>query len=122
MLPSLGVGEQRNKMETLEAFRLAGKIRYAGFSNWSQSRAEEAHLTAQRLGVKGFVASQNMWSLAKVDLAQADPTWNYIDAGSFVDSSVSEPVNEKRIYGSTDVQLDNQGARAPPSAAPPRPR
>jgi hypothetical protein len=83
MLPSLGVGEQRNKMETLEAFRLAGKIRYAGFSNWSQSRAEEAHLTAQRLGVKGFVASQNMWSLAKVDLAQADPTWNYIDE-SFV--------------------------------------
>jgi aryl-alcohol dehydrogenase-like predicted oxidoreductase len=66
-------------LETLEGFRQAGKIRYAGFSNWSQSRAEEAQLTAQRLGVKGFIASQNMWSLAEVNLAQADPTWNYID-------------------------------------------
>ncbi|MBV8100682.1 MAG: aldo/keto reductase [Verrucomicrobia bacterium] len=66
-------------LETLESFRRAGKVRYSGFSNWSQSRAEEAYLTAQRLGIKGFIASQNMWSLARVNLAHADPTWDYID-------------------------------------------
>jgi len=31
------------------------------------------------LGIQGFVASQNMWSLAKADLSKADPTWAYID-------------------------------------------
>ena len=61
----------------------AGKIKHAGFSNWTQSRAEEARLAAERLGVEGFVASQNMWSLAKPDVAQADPTWAFIDE-SFV--------------------------------------
>jgi aryl-alcohol dehydrogenase-like predicted oxidoreductase len=70
-------------LETLEAFRQAGKIRYAGFSNWNQARAEEARQAAQRLHLQGFVASQNMWSLAKADLAAADPTWAYIDE-SFV--------------------------------------
>jgi aryl-alcohol dehydrogenase-like predicted oxidoreductase len=66
-------------LQSLEAFRQAGKIRYAGFSNWTQGRAEQARQAAQRLGVQGFVASQNMWSLAKVNLSEADPTWAYID-------------------------------------------
>jgi hypothetical protein len=39
----------------------------------------EARQAAERLGVQGFVASQNMWSLAKADLSKADPTWAYID-------------------------------------------
>jgi aryl-alcohol dehydrogenase-like predicted oxidoreductase len=70
-------------LETLETFRKAGKIRHAGFSNWTQARAEEARQAAERLHLQGFVASQNMWSLAKVDLTVADPTWAYIDE-SFV--------------------------------------
>jgi aryl-alcohol dehydrogenase-like predicted oxidoreductase len=70
-------------LESLETFRQTGKIRYAGFSNWTQARAEEARQTAERLHLQGFIASQNMWSLAKPDLAAADPTWAYIDE-SFV--------------------------------------
>jgi aryl-alcohol dehydrogenase-like predicted oxidoreductase len=64
---------------TLEGFRQAGKVKHAGFSNWTQRRAEEARLAAQQLGIQGFVASQNMWSLGQVNLSQADPTWAYID-------------------------------------------
>jgi aryl-alcohol dehydrogenase-like predicted oxidoreductase len=70
-------------LQSLEGFRKAGKIKHAGFSNWRQSRAEEARLAAERLGVEGFVASQNMWSLAEPDVSQADPTWAFIDE-SFV--------------------------------------
>jgi aryl-alcohol dehydrogenase-like predicted oxidoreductase len=47
----------------LEAFRTAGKIKYSGFSNWHQGRAEAARQAALHLGITGFVASQNMWSL-----------------------------------------------------------
>jgi aryl-alcohol dehydrogenase-like predicted oxidoreductase len=68
---------------TLETFRAVGKIRYTGFSNWTQVRAEEARRAAHRLNLHGFVASQNMWSLAKADLRAADPTWAFIDE-SFV--------------------------------------
>jgi aryl-alcohol dehydrogenase-like predicted oxidoreductase len=64
----------------LETFRKAGKIRHSGFSNWQQSRAEAARQAALRLGIPGFVASQNMWSLGQVNLKNADPTWAYIDA------------------------------------------
>jgi aryl-alcohol dehydrogenase-like predicted oxidoreductase len=70
-------------LQSLEGFRKAGKIKHAGFSNWRQARAEEARLAAERLGVEGFVASQNMWSLAEPDVSQADPTWAFIDE-SFV--------------------------------------
>jgi len=66
-------------IQSLEGFRQAGKIKHAGFSNWRQSRAEEARLAAERLGVEGFVASQNMWSLAEPDISQADPSWAFID-------------------------------------------
>ncbi|MGB7836649.1 MAG: aldo/keto reductase [Terrimicrobiaceae bacterium] len=40
-------------------------------------------LAAERLGMQGFVASQNMWSLAKPDVSQADSSWAFIDE-SFV--------------------------------------
>ena len=66
-------------LETLEGFRQAGKIKHAGFSNWTQPRAEEAARVAQALHVEGFVASQNLWSLATVNRAGADPTWAYVD-------------------------------------------
>ena len=68
-------------LQSLEGFRKEGKIKHAGFSNWRQSRAEEARLAAERLGFEGFVASQNMWSLAQPDISQADPTWAFIDEG-----------------------------------------
>ena len=64
---------------TLEGFRQAGKIKHAGFSNWTQPRAEEAFETARRMGVEGFVASQNLWSLARVNPATADPTAATVD-------------------------------------------
>src|ERR1700686_2732207 len=64
---------------TLEEFRKAGKIGYAGFSNWTQARAESARVAAAKLGVAGFIGSQNQWSLAKADAAKGDPTWAYID-------------------------------------------
>src|ERR1700730_9943878 len=63
----------------LEEFRQAGKIRYAGFSNWTQIRAEAARTAAEKLGLPGFIGSQNQWSLAKADAAKGDPTWAYID-------------------------------------------
>ena len=66
-------------LQSLEEFRQAGKIKHAGFSNWKLSRAEEARVAAERLGMEGFMASQNMWSLAKPDVSQADPTWAFID-------------------------------------------
>lgn len=67
----------------LEDFRRAGKIRYAGFSNWTQTRAEAARIAAEKLNVAGFIGSQNQWSLAKADASKGDPTWAYID-DSFV--------------------------------------
>jgi aryl-alcohol dehydrogenase-like predicted oxidoreductase len=66
-------------LQGLESFRQAGKIRYLGFSNWTQARAEEARQAAVRLGMQGFIASQNMWTLAKPAVSQLDPTWAYID-------------------------------------------
>jgi aryl-alcohol dehydrogenase-like predicted oxidoreductase len=41
-------------LETLESFRRAGKIKHAGFSNWTQARAEEARQAAHHLGVQGL--------------------------------------------------------------------
>jgi aryl-alcohol dehydrogenase-like predicted oxidoreductase len=63
----------------LEALRKAGKINHSGFSNWHLNRAEAARQAALRLGIPGFVASQNMWSLGQINLETADPTWAYID-------------------------------------------
>jgi aryl-alcohol dehydrogenase-like predicted oxidoreductase len=64
---------------SLEEFRRAGKIQYAGFSNWTQPRAEAARVAAEKLGVEGFIGSQNQWSLAKAEASKGDPTWAYID-------------------------------------------
>jgi aryl-alcohol dehydrogenase-like predicted oxidoreductase len=66
-------------LQSLASFRQAGKIRHAGFSNWTQRRAEEARQAAQRASIEGFVASQNMWSLAQGNVAELDLTRAYID-------------------------------------------
>jgi len=58
----------------LEEFRKAGKIGYAGFSNWTEARAEAARVAAEKLNLPGFIGSQNQWSLAKADAAKGDPT------------------------------------------------
>jgi aryl-alcohol dehydrogenase-like predicted oxidoreductase len=63
----------------LHDFRKAGKIRHAGFSNWTEPRAEAARLAAEKLGIPGFIGSQNQWSLAKADGKKGDPTWAYVD-------------------------------------------
>jgi aryl-alcohol dehydrogenase-like predicted oxidoreductase len=63
----------------LEDFRRAGKIRYAGLSNWTQPRAEAARLAAEELNVPGFIGIQNQWSLAGADRSKGDPTSAYID-------------------------------------------
>jgi aryl-alcohol dehydrogenase-like predicted oxidoreductase len=63
----------------LEDFRKAGKIRYSGISNWTESRTEAARAAAEKLGVQSFVGVQNQWSLAKADASKGDPTWAYTD-------------------------------------------
>jgi aryl-alcohol dehydrogenase-like predicted oxidoreductase len=63
----------------LNDFRRAGKIQYAGFSNWRLDRAELARKAAAEMGLPGFVASQNQWSLGQADASKGDPTWAYVD-------------------------------------------
>jgi aryl-alcohol dehydrogenase-like predicted oxidoreductase len=67
----------------LEDFRKAGKIRYAGLSNFTEARAEAARVAAEKLGIQGIAGIQNQWSLAKADASKGDPTWAYTDE-SFV--------------------------------------
>jgi aryl-alcohol dehydrogenase-like predicted oxidoreductase len=67
----------------LEDFSKAGKIRYAGLSNFTQARAEAARVAAEKLGIQGIAGIQNQWSLAKADASKGDPTWAYTDE-SFV--------------------------------------
>lgn len=52
-------------LTALEAHRAAGRIRAYGASNWSQERLEEAAACARRLGLPGFCAAQQGWSLAE---------------------------------------------------------
>ena len=63
----------------LDDFRRAGKIRYAGFSNWRLDRAELARKAATQMSLPGFAASQNQWSLGQADASKGDPTWAYVD-------------------------------------------
>ncbi len=60
--PARPVGDM---LETLEAQVNKGYIRYYGCSNWTVPRIREANEYAQAHGLKGFVASQPMWSLAR---------------------------------------------------------
>jgi aryl-alcohol dehydrogenase-like predicted oxidoreductase len=56
-------------LETLDAQRRAGKIRYYGCSNWHTSRIREAQEYAKAHGLPAFAANQMQWSLAEVDPA-----------------------------------------------------
>jgi aryl-alcohol dehydrogenase-like predicted oxidoreductase len=63
----------------LEDFRKAGKIRYAGLSNFTEARAEAARVAAEKMCIQSIVGIQNQWSLAKADASKGDPTWAYTD-------------------------------------------
>ena len=64
--PARPVGEI---VESLNEHIKAGKIRYAGCSNWRASRIRAANEYAAQHGLQGFVADQMMWSLAVADMA-----------------------------------------------------
>lgn len=68
-------------LETLELFVRDGKVRWYGFSNWKQPRAEAARVAAARHGARGFVASQLLWSAAALNPGGVgDPTLAAMDA------------------------------------------
>lgn len=65
-------------LTSLEGHRRAGRIRAYGASNWSNARLEDAAACARRLGIPGFCAVQQGWSLAE----RATPGWpgcRYLD-------------------------------------------
>jgi aryl-alcohol dehydrogenase-like predicted oxidoreductase len=69
-------------IDTLEAQVRAGKIRYFGCSNWRLDRIQAARQYAAARGITGFVGVQNLWSLAKPNLAEImrrDPTLVVMD-------------------------------------------
>ena len=69
-------------IDTLETQVCAGKIRYYGCSNWQLERIQAAQRYAFGRGVHGFAAVQNLWSLAKPNLAEImrrDPTLAVMD-------------------------------------------
>ena len=75
--PSRPVGDI---IETLNALRTTGKIRYFGCSNWRTDRIRTANDYAAHHGLQGFAANQPMWSLATVGQAQlADQTCVVMD-------------------------------------------
>ena len=60
--------------ETLEALAdltKAGKIRHAGASNFSAAQLDEAVAAAKRLGIAGFVATQDEYSLLVRDIEKS---------------------------------------------------
>ncbi|MEI6167877.1 MAG: aldo/keto reductase [bacterium] len=63
--PARDVGEI---METMDALIQSGKIRYFGCSNWRVNRVAEALAYSSAHGLAGFVAMQNLWSLAHADM------------------------------------------------------
>jgi aryl-alcohol dehydrogenase-like predicted oxidoreductase len=60
--PGRPVGEI---LGALEEHARSRRIRFYGCSNWTARRMAEARELAARAGFGGFVASQNMWSLAR---------------------------------------------------------
>lgn len=70
--PARPVGEI---MRTLAELTAAGKIRYAGCSNWRADRVRAAQAYAADNQLPGFVANQMMWSLAALNPdGLADPS------------------------------------------------
>jgi aryl-alcohol dehydrogenase-like predicted oxidoreductase len=68
-------------VETLAAQVRAGKIRYAGCSNWTLARIQAAQAYAATHGLPAFAGNQMKWSLAVADPeAGGDPTMVAMDA------------------------------------------
>jgi aryl-alcohol dehydrogenase-like predicted oxidoreductase len=69
-------------IDTLEGQVRAGKMRYYGCSNWQLERIRRAQAYAAGRGASGFAGVQNLWSLAKPNLAEImrrDPTLVVMD-------------------------------------------
>lgn len=58
--PQRTVGEL---LERMEEFRKEGKICYYGCSNWRTERMREADIYAEKHGLTGFVANQNLFNI-----------------------------------------------------------
>ncbi|NQU75470.1 MAG: aldo/keto reductase [Planctomycetes bacterium] len=69
-------------IETLNAEIAGGRLRYLGASNWSIRRIAEANDYARSHGLRGFVASQPQWNLAR---SNAGPPKSDLDMRSFSD-------------------------------------
>lgn len=57
-------------IDSLNAFKKAGKIRVFGCSNWGIERIAKANAYAKKSGQEGFVASQIQWSLARTQIPE----------------------------------------------------
>jgi aryl-alcohol dehydrogenase-like predicted oxidoreductase len=55
-------------LQALDELKKAGRIRHAAASNFSAIQLEEAVATARKLGVEGFVATQDEYSLVERDI------------------------------------------------------
>jgi aryl-alcohol dehydrogenase-like predicted oxidoreductase len=55
-------------LRALDELAKAGKIRHAAASNFSAAQLDEAGATAKRLGIAGFIASQDEYSLLVRDI------------------------------------------------------
>ncbi len=72
-------------IDTLDAQRRAGKIRYFGASNWQPMRMLAAQEVAQSRGIQGFVADQVLWNPAVLrNYPYGDPTVGFMDETRFI--------------------------------------
>lgn len=71
-------------IETLNAQREAGKIRWFGASNWRTPRLRAANAYARAHGLQGFVADQVLWNAAVLaTYPYGDPTVGWMDDERF---------------------------------------
>ncbi len=62
-------------IETMEAFRREGKLRYYACSNWTTSRMKEADAYCANKGYRGFVANQALYNIGVKHMgSMTDPT------------------------------------------------
>lgn len=71
-------------LDMLEEFRKEGKLRYYGCSNWKLERLKAADQEARRLGCKGFISNQLLWSIADINMPGiGDKTMVAMDSETF---------------------------------------